>query len=486
MHLTRNDCEDVRRPKSVATPAPRFCSALLLLAVTIISSAVAQTTPLSSNAPTYLHAIDPLGIEQDIASGKSETLEALSQKALPPAIHAYVLAGYYRSIFQLKSSTKYAEQCYSESMKALPGTTIEALRCGELIAGNEAISGRTAAWAKSMQKVRDQLYAIATRSLHTTNVVFPGFGTISDRINMHSFYDFPDENVSRNGASNITIPRVLPSGERPPWGAFKTSVCQLGIRCFGKYLYDININVNGHNIVAVVDTGSTTSIVSSSEAHDLGVHINPSPYYELQSSQSERSSAHLGYVDSIRIKTEGGHDIVLKDSKVKVGGQATHGIKMILGLNLLRELGSILLEKNNMVINPNELNTDCQTPLHIASDTFGGYSVFFKYPIDGSSQDAMLDTGGNQYILGTTLASAKRISSQEMGSSSERVTGNVKSIYYPAQIAFGTGINTKNIVIAVFPNYDKQYPYVIGADILQDFDIFLDFKDARACLIPRA
>jgi hypothetical protein len=461
-----------------------YCSALLLLAATIATSAAAQGPPPSSNTPTYLHAIDPLGIDQDIASGKSEILEALSKKALPQAIHAYVLAGYYRSIFQLKSSTKYAKQCYSESMKALPGATVEALRCGELIAGNEGISGHTAAWARSMQKTRDQLYAIATKSLHTTDVVFPGFGTISDRIDMRSFYDFPDETITGDENPNIAIPRVLPSGERPARESFETPVCQLGIRCFGKYLYDIKVNVNGHDIVAVIDTGSTTSVVTPTAARVLGVRVNKSPYYELQSSQSVRSSAHLGYVDSIRIKTRDEHDIVLKNSKVKVGGQTSHGIKMVLGLNVLRELGSVLLKKNYMVINPNGTSIDCRTPLHIASDTLGGYSVFFKYPIDGYSQDEMLDTGENQYIFGTSLADAKAVSSQEMETFSEYVTGNVESIYYPAHITLRRGVHAKSMIIAIFKNYDDQYPYVIGDDVLQDFDIFLDFKTARACLIP--
>lgn len=459
-----------------------LCSVALIIAN--ISAVAGQTKVPPSREPTYLHSIDPYGIEQAIESGDSDKLKALRQKALSPIMHAYVLAAYYRSVFQLERSSKYAEQCYNGSIKKLPKSTVEALRCGELLAGNYAISGHTAAWARSMQTVRDKLYPIAASSLHTTDVVFPGFGTITHRINMHSFYDFPDEAIKGNEGSNIVVPRVLPSGEPPSPNAFKTTVCRLGIRCFGKYLYNINVNVDGHHIVAVIDTGSTTTVVPPSEANLLGVHMDPSPYYELQSSQSARSPAHLGYVGSIKIRTKDGRYIVLKNSNVKIGGQLTHDIEMVLGLNVLRELGSVLLKKGDIVINPNHLDMDCNVPLQIASDMFGGYSVFVKYAVDGSMQKVMLDTGENQYLFGTSLSTAKSISSQEMITHKERGTGDIEAIYHPAKIAFGKGAHGKNTTIAIFPGYEQKYPYVAGSDILQDYNIYLNFKDGRACLIP--
>lgn len=481
MHINFYDRKRLPDGSKCYTPTLFF-----ILALTLTTSFCANggVTSSSLNSPIYLHTADPFGITQAIRSGNSKSLKTMSEAALPSTAHMYALAGYYRSTFQINRSSEYAGDCYDEALTRLPHTAVEAIRCGELLAGNDAISGRTSDWARTMHNMRDDLYSIAASSLHDTNIVFPGFGTIAHRIDMLSFYHFPDEKIDGDIGNNIVIPRVLASGEKPGPNAFKTGTCFSGIRCFGSVYY-VNVSVNGHRITAVVDTGSFTSTVTSSEATTLGIHVNPSPYYWLQSTDSDHVPSHLGYADSIRIETNHGRDIVLRDSKVRVGGKYVKNVKMVLGLNAISRLGSVLLEKNRIVVHPNFSQHSCGIPLHIASDLFGSYNILFKYPIDGRIQNVVLDTGENQYLFGTSSADAKRSSLQTLTTHSERGTGDVNAMYYPARIEFGSGDHAKNLTIAVFPNYKHTYPYVMGADILQDYNILLDFDRGTACLLAR-
>lgn len=429
---------------------------------------------------------DPAGIGQAMQAGDSAQLKALSETALPDPIKTYALASYYRSIFQINLSSKYGKRCYEDGLKELPGNVIAAVRCGELLAGNYAIEGRIADWAQAMEAMRDKVYPAVVSRTHETNIILPHFGVIGNRLNMKDFVDFPVEEVNINAEGDIVITRVLASGNKPGRDSFKTAICALSIKCFGPRYYYVKANVNGHSLLGVLDTGTVESVVTPLEAKYLGVRITPSPYYRLTSTQTAHSNTHLGYAESIRIRTTGGHAITLRNVPVMVGGKLPRDVPIVLGLDVLSKLGRISIQENSVVVNPDTLGNQCEEAMHIRSTANGGYTIFFKYSVGGRLQDVVLDTGQNQYLFGTSLATAERASAKTVVIPQVRATGNVEAPFYPARITIGGLANEKDLTIPVFYDYKQTYPYVIGSDILQDYNIFLDFKKGKACLIPRS
>lgn len=478
MHLCKGSH---KKSSGRAAHSAKLLLCLPLLILTAASAARAQVP--SADSQSYLTLHDPGGIEKAMQVGDDSKLKKISKVVIQPIFRAYALASYYRSIFQIEQSSKYARICYEESLKNIREKADGAVRCGELLAGNYAIEDRMADWALSMQAMHDKVSPIVQAVTHKSDLIFPHFGVIGNRLKMSDFFGFPVEKVTGQNGNELVIPRVLASGKLPGPSAFKTGVCPLGIRCFGS-LYYVRVNVNGHEVSGVLDTGTTMTVIAPSEASRLGVHVNPGPYYSLVSSQTTQATSHLGYVESLKIKTK--HSTIeLENAPVQIGGTLPGNIKIILGLNVMNRLGSLLLEKDQIVVHPDTSDVSCSTPMHIISFVQGNYIIFFRHNVDQRPQNIVLDTGENQYLFGTSSATAKRSSTQMMVTHKVRVTGNVDASYYPARIYFGSGHDARNLTIAVFPNYKQTYPYVMGADILQDYKVYLDFDHGHACLLPQ-
>lgn len=480
-------------PARTRRRSPRMCrvAPVLLLVISMcavplqtFATADGQAVAGSSVPPMYLHRRDPDGITTAIRAGNADVLKDLAQTAGRADLRSYAWAGYYRSIFMLAESSRYARDCYQAAMDILPGSLVQASDCAELLAGNYSLSGSISEWARTMQMMHDQLYAIAVASVHYKNLVFPGFGRADEMIEMRKFYDFPDEQSLTGQDENIIVPRVVPPANLPGTHAPGTEPCPLHIRCFGTSLYDIRVRVNGNEVTAVIDTGASASAVTPSEAAALGIDIVQSPYYVLKSPRPGVVPAKLGYIKSLRISTQGGAPIVLNDSKVMVGGKPAPYAKLVLGMNVLDRLGRMLIERKRMVVNPVLAAGSCSSPLHIASTLWGDVAMFFRLEVNRRLQDVGLDTGENQYLFGTARATAIKDSGAEMKTTEHHVTGTTEAIYYPSHTSLRIGDKEIESVVAVFPDYQARFPYVMGVDILRNYAVLLNFRNEIACMIP--
>ena len=449
----------------------------VLRVILVITSCQALADHSDVKAPPRFDVKDSNGIQEALLSGNSEFLKSISSSDLPKHLKDYAAAAYYRSIFQIGNSAKFAKNCYDEGLEYVDKNPTTVIMCGQLLAGDYNIEGSIGKWARVANEVKRVVYPVVGKLTHEDTFYIAGF----DEINFDSFSSFPPGSVVKTPSREVTLPRLKLAAES---SATAKSIAENEFQDSASP-YLVGITVNGHDFPAVLDTGSSITTLYEKAADFAGVSIVKEPYilasrgFSLQ--DLSRVTTRLGTAKKVSLESGvSGTAVELGSMPVVVGGHFN-----IVGLDVLSKAGALLLEDERVIIKPKDSGPMCDSPLHIASQPMGAYLLMVKYPVDGVLQNIVIDTGDNGYISGTAIASAKRTSAQMATIRQMDVSGVHEIQYYPASIELGAPGHARLVSIRVYPSRQEKYPYVLGSGALKDFSIFLDFAGGKACLMPR-
>ena len=426
-------------------------------------------------SPKALSFDDGHGILQAMRAGDAERLDAIRKGPFPASMQDFANAAYFRSLFQLKTSSEYARKCYAYGMQSsvLGKNPAIAASCGQLLAGNFNMEGDVADWAKPIVETKQAVLPVIQRLTGRSDVVLselptePFIGTVA--VN----HVFP--------SNDVVVPRENLKGLRD--GDVTTIDTKLS--SFAN-VYLVTVKINGVDRTMVLDTGSNITLLRPSTAHALGIEANPSPYSHLGQSLPMRpmaatmglGDALLGVARQIRIGTSSSA-IVLRGVPVAIGGNID-----LLGMNVLSRMDSLYITANHVMVDTKQPPIACNEPLEVASDPFGAYIPMLRYAVDGTTQPVAFDSGSMSYLTGTSSAPTTRRMGPDVAQKRGDVAGVYEDSYVLVHATLGTGSSAHAEDIEVFPSYKAGFRYVLGVKALKDFDVFFDFKHGKACLEP--
>jgi hypothetical protein len=461
----------------------RPCLFILILALLASAAAVkAQPSSQPVSPPKTLHVTDKFGVEKAMRAGDTHKLKAISRKNLTALMKDYALAAYYRSGLNISKSSKYARDCYeAEDAKVTSRTVVRLVLCGTLLAGNYLLSGHITDWANTLLSMRNRTHSFVSHAVHTSNFIYPYYGGWNNLIPMKKFSRFPTTEVIDSSSGAFSIARVQYSSEHKK--KVVSNVYYPDFNPDGASPYYIKLSINGHNVKAAFDTGNTITRIAPSAVSALGIHVKPANFYSL-SRGGRTVPAHLGYAKHVELSVNGKRSFKMRNADVMIGGKKVAGHSVVLGMNVISRLGSILIEKDKIVVHPEEENIKCTTPFSIASPPVGAYKLLLDFPVDGRSRHIALDTGSNVYLSGT--AKVKHEQTKRRMTHSISGVGIITRPYYLSRsIHFGQGANAKDLKIRVFPKTHRPFSFIMGSPILRDFNIYLNFAKGEGCLLPK-
>lgn len=455
----------------------------LLCAATVMAGAVAAR-PAHAAPPLFVNFHD--AIAAAMQRGDAARLKALAG-SYSGAQRDFAWAAYYRSVYQIARSSAFARRC--DRAASVAADYAMRLGCGDLLAGNDAIQGNIAGWARTMQRTRDAVYPhLAPRDPRRT-LIFPGFATAPDlaaRIDMRDYFGFPPATLAGSIADDVLVPKVLGINRGLQRGSIPGAPG--GYTSRTGQLYHIRITVNDRAVLASVDTGSEFDVVSAAEAPVLGLRVEqkgPAPM-TLSTDVLRPVPARLGYANTLVLETRRGPAIVLHDTPVLVGGRRIGKGQFIIGRTTLARLGSLLIGPRGIVVHPTGAATACHRRLRLASFLQSDFSMFMRYPVNGRLADVYIDTGNANYLAATASAHLRVMPRSRNTQRVVTAGGGSELGLHLARVRFGPGPGARVFTIPVYANYHIRFPYDVGSDMLRYDSLFLDFRHGRACLVPHA
>jgi predicted aspartyl protease len=239
----------------------------------------------------------------------------------------------------------------------------------------------------------------------------------------------------------------------------------------------LRAQANGKSIPLILDTGASWLVLDERSANKWGVHYLDSNRGYIQGYFSQSVPTREGWIDKLEID-----GITVENVPVYV---IPHAPKII-GVDLLRRLGALLITKDSLTIfAANDKKPSCNDPLIASSRVSGNYlRMLTNITIGGNVQPAMLDTGSSTYLSGnaSVLHQYKhgltgRVLMSDVGSQTRETwaklaTDTVVIGHQPIKMTF-----------AVFADDTLPWGYVLGNLVLQDMDFFFDFDHRHACLL---
>ena len=445
--------------------------------------AVASLVLTDGFAQTAFHInfTDSAGVVDAVSHGDYNALVALSQNPdiaqNQPALLA-IQASQARIRGNLGQSTQIAKSCYN------PATLSEGhsanLVCGLLLAGNALNEGDIATWAKLTLEMKekskpmfDKLASGGLAKLQQER------GKPLDAKAMLANYDVdvftlvPDVERFQNWPY-VTVVESNPS--KPSATALTWSFTDPAQK--ERKLSFVNVMVNGKTISALLDTGSSMSLaLNASDAKTLGIaHITPGWIKLNHLGAGETAS--LGNADSFSIG-----DAHIKNVPVIVTTAAT---VPVIGLNLLRQLGSFELSNTQLTVHPIAPNS-CANPLVLNSVISGPINdLIYPVNLDGQLQQAVFDTGMPMsfYAMSKNFEALANAPGARTKVISFMINGEPRTTPYVDREGHLTlDSQLQSIRYPTFDGRNTAYSYALASRILADFNFFADFQSGHMCFL---
>lgn len=444
----------------------------LVVGSVVLNNGFAQTA-------LHINFSDSVGVVDAISHGDYDALVALSQQPEitknQPALLA-IQASEARIRGNLAQSTQIAKSCYE------PATLSEGhsanLVCGLLLAGNALNEGDVATWAKLTLEMKEKSKPMFDKLASTGLIKMQqASGKPVDAKAMLANYDVDVFTLVPNVENFQNWPYVteVESGPLTPSTTALTWNFVDPAKKENKLPF-VNITVNGKTTSALLDTGSSMSLaLNASDAKSLGIaHITPGWIKLNHLGVGEAAS--LGNADSLSL---GGARF--KNVPVIVTVAAT---MPVVGLNLLRQLGSVELSHSQLTVHP-LLPGSCTTPLAINS-VISGPINYLIYPInlDGQSQQAIFDTGMAMpfYAMSKNFETLANAPGAQTKVISFVMNGEPRTTPYvdrAGQLTLDGQV--ENIKYPTFDGRNTVYSYALASHILEHFYFYADFQNGHMC-----
>lgn len=437
-----------------------------------LSNGVAQTV-------FHINFTDGAGVVEATSRGDYDALVALSQR---PDINQSktallaIQASEARIRGNLTQSTQIAKGCYDPA--TLSSGHSANLLCGLLIAGNALNEGDIATWARLTLEMKAKSKPMFDKDLREgmtktqqpsgkhvdihallVNYDVDVFTLVAD---MESFQNWPYSTQVESIPSS-------PSTIALTWSATDPTKKK-------NQLPFVNVSVNGHAVSALLDTGSSVSLaVNENDARALGITRITPGWIKLNHLGTWETSS-LGNAESVSLG-----DSRFKDVPVVVSVAAAFPV---IGLNLLRQLGSVELSRSQLTIHP-QLPDSCTTALAIGSVISGPIS-YLSYPIifDRQPRQAILDTGMPMpfYAMSRDFEALANAPGAQTKVISFMMNGEPRTTpYVDRKGELVLDGQTQNIGYPTFDGRNTAYGYAIASHMLGHFNFYVDFQQGRAC-----
>lgn len=442
------------------------------------SSAPKNLVLRPSHAGKIIRANDPLKVGDAIRRGDIEALDSVLSKSIKPAAVAeiyrwYALAGKERIHGDLAASSAHAESCLKSSSglsERNHNFLIFAVSCGELLAGNHLLQGDFSGWAATLQRIARENRA-AMDAFEKTQGITDAQVLAVPGIDLDAYARLPAVSVRASGQAVSVLPRVVKPGS-DPW----VSARELRVLPY------VRIAINGVDTVALLDTGTSQSVVPASSLGVFKMQNKGLKFFDLDIHEAgvARADTRLVIADHLQVG-----DVAVQHAPFVVAELGP----LIIGLDLLRRLTPFLLFSGEDVrLYASPPPQTCPLDLRIQSELLGLTTIAIRAdrrtPIGLRPTQLFLDTG----MGAQSVAAAKAHLTPRDGLSTSRVRTGLGYQIVPVghdRLTLQIDGRPMELDTHIRPTLNLPNAYGLGALMLRDFDLGLDFAHHRACLTPR-
>jgi len=393
-----------------------------------------------------------LAINEPVSGTNALRNADASQLAQPsrPLEEAFNAAVRLRIEGALEASSQEAERCYQ--LAASPDDLASfGAACKELAAGNAFIQGDHGRWAKSALDLQDRIRATYAASAGGRMIVLENFVGI----------DFQSIASAFDGPVQAALPKKVVKVTR-------VGKDQAGFD-LDKEPVLIEIEINGKRETALVDTGSSISVINTQTASRMGLKTITDHYVPISDpSRKDQVSSKLVKVD----------ELALGEAKLNEVAFAVSTLPTIIGLDILQKLSPVLLSREDVTLFAK--TRDCDSQSRYRSKWLGDFGLVSKLSIDGKERLVHIDTGDDASIA-ALKGSALTVSSPVESRSMAAVGGHHAMRFQKKSFQLHSG----EVDGEVRPDLDDAFAYRIGSAILKDRDLWIDASHMRACLLEQ-
>ncbi len=424
-----------------------------------------------------LRANDPLHVGDAIRNGDTQALDEVLSKSIKPKPVAdiyrwFALAGKARIRGDLAASSRNAEKCYASATahaKRNHNFVIFSMSCGQLMAGNALLQGKLSQWASTLRRFmtenREAVDWVKSKSgMDDARILgIPG-------IDLDAYAKLPDVTVERPAHPTTVLPRVKSS--------VQTGLSARQLRA----LPYVRISVNGVDIIALLDTGTSFSLLPRAWLSVLQMHASELDYFALDTYEhgTQHIRSELAIADRLQIG-----DVVLRHAPFGIVDDG----QVILGLDILHKLAPFLrFGDDDVRLYSASPNGACTNNLFVQSEPIGFMSMALQQQRrTASGSEAIrlfLDTGMNVETFATGRAGV----TPPGGWSVDRIIlpqGRRDVRVGHDHLTLLIDEHPHTLTTLVRPTLDLPNAYGLGALILRNFDLGLDFAHHTGCLLPR-
>jgi len=394
-----------------------------------------------------------IGIAMQTAD--AATLTQLYQTTTDPIVRVWTAMALERVHFNLDAASADAKTCENALFDNRPGL---ALSCGQFRVGNLNLAGRA---ADAMQAERE---LIARYRGHHVEPRLDNMQAFLDaRADVPPLsYEVPAGDVTLKVEDNPTHAqsKVFANGREEP-----------------STIPGIKVAANGHQLIAMLDTGASNFVVGQEEAARLGVtpldkqgHVNGWLAKNVPIQTGVLETLAFGGITLHHVPVT-----VVPDPIVLIGG------------NLLAPLGTLKISSTALQIYGKEsVAPTCDTPMLIGSGPWGdGMRLYPQLLVNDTPQPVMLDTGAYLYLIGTRAA-LDEVTTLHRDKTSMRDIGGRHAFAntQDAKVKLTIAGQPFDIAFSVYTDADNpKHPITLGAGALRDMDFLLDFRHQHQCFL---
>lgn len=228
----------------------------------------------------------------------------------------------------------------------------------------------------------------------------------------------------------------------------------------------------------LVDTGASQTLINADVAKVLGARAVAHVSATLTSFHSDaEEQGRLAVIDSL----------TLGEISIEAVTGYIYSGESVIGLDLLKKLGSVAITKNGVYVwraqDAPTQREDCSVDVYLGSNILNTNQYLFTgITLDNKKLYSILDTGVSGYLRkrGQGAPGVKHLDTgKDMLNSSMGYFAST-----PALIGIG-GIS-KNIVAMEVAQARYPAAAILGFDLLNDFDLFIDFNHKNSCLVKHS
>lgn len=404
-------------------------------------------------------AEDSRGITIAVMQANAAALTRIGQSKGPARLAAR--AGYYRVRGNIEESNTWADKCTQDAAVRAEESQGVMYLCRSLRAGNRLLRGDIAGWAKDMIEVRKLYVEKVAPSL--------GPGEEVGAVTRPQFENF----LATPASGRRQGPRV--PGTRIP---VKDHVGVPVVR--GKIRDGHDGKRRNIDSDFILDTGSSWSHLSRKAALAMGATVTEGFGVDLT---DERRPVSIGLVTPVDVELGG---MTFSNLSFTVADGIDYNI---IGMDLLEQLGPMVLKTGYLELLPEIAPSTCKYPVALTSALWGGQSsVRLPMKIGKRNELVLLDTGVDLSLemSGVDLTTYPKEGIVEKKRFTMHGLVPVRYAEATAPVEFNGITTTLKTQVSDQPGMVFPISWRAGYALRDKYDYYLDVAAGRGCLAPRS